>query len=452
MARPLSHDDYGRLSDNEKCLLVGRLLDARWRKTARPEQLPFSRNERAKVSLFCAGRGTGKSRSATEWMLNGALTTPGMMLGILGPTYQASVGVGIHSSESGMLSLLPDPSLATWNDLKKTLTFTNGSQVRCFSAEHRKDLRGPEFHRFWVDEMADLSYGMDCWKMLFPSVRLKGLLPAQIYATGTPRPTELMLHLMDNHEKSPETYELNNGATKDNVANLDESTVNELYSQWEGTRYYLQEIEGILLREAENAMWTQETISLSRCVYKKLDFEKIAIGVDPAVSSDKKADETGIIVAGLLDAKAYVLADYSIRASPLEWSRLLVRIAEQYDATSIVYEKNLAGPLLHDVMRRTLDELGAAIRLIPVQAHGQKQVRAEPVAALYEAGRVKHMPNPDDPKHGLQRLESQMTTWEPQDTKSPDRIDALVHVVKHLLMGSSKANILRAGSMPWGRK
>jgi phage terminase large subunit-like protein len=412
----------------------------------------------AKVSLYVAGRGTGKTRSATEFLLEECLTQPGTQAAILGPTFQSSVQVGIFSSESGVMSLLPDESLASWNDVKKELHFVNGSMIRCYSSEHRRNMRGPEFHIAWVDEMADLSHGMECWQILLPAVRLKSKSgkPARVYCTGTPRPTELMMML--HKEAEAGRYEYHQGATGDNVANLDESTVRELYDQYEGTRYFMQEILGVLLFEAEHALWSQDTISACRKTFQPVEFERIAIGVDPALTSDKRADHTGIIVAGIdipreeVKPTAYVLADYSRQASPLEWSRDLVHIARRHGASTIVYEKNLAGPLIRDVMVKALDEMDAAIRLVPVQAAGKKHARAEPIAALYEAGRVRHMPHPDAHGASLEKLESQMVTWEPTMSGSPDRIDALVHVIDHLLLRGGKSTIMRAGQMPWAKR
>lgn len=362
--------------------------------------------------------------------------------------------IPLFSSESGICAnLIKDDSLWRWQEKKYTLTFVNGSTIRCFSGEHPQDMRGPEFNLGWIDEVGDLKDGMECWKIISPAVRLKWEQPSRIYCTGTPRTTELMLYLDDRFEHNPDIYEIQTGKTSDNVANLDPSTVDELYAQWEGTRYALQELEGVLLREAENALWTQDTISTCRRRYRDdMEFDVLAIGVDPAVSTDKKADETGIIVGGRLDGKAWILADYSRRASPLEWARLLVQIARKHKCTTIVYERNLAGPLIRDVLVKTLEEMDSSIRLVPVTAMTKKAVRAEPVSALYEAGKVLHMPNPDDTSCSLNKLEAQMTQWSPADAKSPDRIDALVHLVTHLLISGGKFDIMRAGSMPWSRK
>lgn len=447
----ISADDYARMSPNQKCLLAGKLLRATFHAKGRPNQIPFH-TENAKVASFVAGRGSGKTWSASHWLAPDALEIPNSRCGILAPTYQAGTGTCLFG-ESGICTIIPDKSLWAWNERKYMLTLANGSTIRVFSSEHPRDMRGPEFHRFWIDEMADLSHGMECWKILFPAVRLKGDGPARIYCTGTPRATELMYHLIDRAEKRPDIYEYQRATTKENIANLDESTVEELYAQWEGTRYFLQEIEGMLLREAENALWSADTISkCHRAPDDSIQFDTVAIGVDPAVSTDKKADHTGIIVAGVADDKVYILGDYSRKSSPLEWSRMLVQIAEKHGAGTIVYERNLAGPLLRDVMTRTLDEMNRSIQLVPVQASGKKAARAEPIAALYEAGRVLHMPDPTDHSCGLEKLEKQMVQWEPTHAKSPDRIDALVHVVNHLLLKRGKFTIIRAGATQWGRK
>ncbi len=419
----------------------------RWKKQARPEQVPGLGFEETWVThMALAGRGFGKTRSGAEWLLEESVTMPGCQSGILCPTYDHGIKVCLFG-ESGIMSLLADHSTVKWNEYKKQLTFCNGSVITLYSSEHQRQLAGPQFHRFWIDEPADLSHGMRAWQKLRPAVRLKPTngTPARIYITGTPAPVPLVVHINDLHKSNPDIYTMSTGRTKDNEANLDPSMVHELYERYKGSRYFLQEMEGVLLLQAEGALWTGETLARQRVPWSKdMQFDEVIVAVDPAVSTDKHADETGIIVIGRKGNLAYVIADYSIRASALDWARRVYKIAERHGARKIVYERNLAGPLIAEVMKNVLQEHDSKIRLVPIQAKKKKGVRAEPVSALYEAERVFHLTGTPDSWGSLDKLEAQMTTWEPSDAKSPDRIDALVHGIDHLLLKGGKSRVYSA--------
>jgi phage terminase large subunit-like protein len=280
--------------------------------------------------------------------------------------------------------------------------------------------------------------------VLRPAIRLKGTKPARIFISGTPSPVPLVIRLDERLKAEDPTLCVTMGRTKDNYKNLDPGMISELEAQYAGTRFYQQEMEGKLLREAENALWTQQMIEDAHLVFQKIEFDRIAIGLDPAVSSEKDADETGIILAAAKGNIAYVIGDYSVRTSALEWARRAIKACSRHNAGSLVYERNLAGPLINDVLNKTLQELDVPVRLIPINAKGKKQARHEPIAALYEAGRVRHMPNPHETWGCLDVLESQMTTWEPTLTNSPDRIDALSLVIRHLLIKPPRTSIFIA--------
>lgn len=425
---------YARLSPADRCLFNAELVRRRWDRIRRPEQIAGGGIETWITHLFRAGRGAGKTRSAAEWLLQDCLYHPGIYGGILAPTFDHGVQTCLFG-ESGIMSILPDDGLAKWHDKKKSLTFANGSRITVYSSEHVRQMRGPQFHRLWIDEPADLTDPSYCWEVARPAVRLimPDESPSRIFITGTPKTIPLVQHLHNLAEESPERYVITTGATADNMQNLDPAMVEELYDRYKGSRYFEQEILGKLLEQAEGALWSLDLLSSCRIDggMKDAEYDEVAIGVDPAVSTDKNADETGIIVAGRIGKNIYVTHDYSYKASALQWGRELMRIAERHGANTIVYERNLAGPLIEDVLKKALNEIGGRVRLQKVQARRTKSHRAEPVAALYEAGRVFHV-------HGLgratlERLEGQMTTWEPTEKKSPDRIDATVHVINYLM-------------------
>lgn len=463
----LTPDEYAALTGEEKCYYVGRLLERRFKRLARPEQIPFT-DPNSRTEIFMGGRGTGKTFSGAYWMAIECLTRPNTHAAILSPSYSAGWDTCLYKPNGGLLSLIPDQSLFTPREKKYTITFANGSTIRVFSSEQPTHMRGPEFHLLWIDEMADLSHGMKCWKIIKPAIRLKheDKKPALTYVTGTPEAKELVIHLTDKcEEPNPDPlYRLRTGRTQDNRDNLDEDWYDDLVSTWAGTRYHKEQLEGVLLREAANALWSMDTIGACQRKFREdIVFDTIAIGVDPALSTDKNADETGIIAgAAFIDNYgltrhpgkkcAAILGDWSRRQSALQWFRELVKISEYYGATTWVYEKNLAGPLIRDVGQKVLDETGAAIKLVPVHATTSKQARAEPIAALYEAGRVIHMHDPRYPQANLDKLEAQMVRWEPTEAKSPDRIDAAVWLIRHLIIKGGKFNIMRSGDTPWGKR
>lgn len=448
----ISADDYARMNGAQRCELVGRVMRKRWLQMGRPEQRPFKVGG-PRVSLFSGGRGTGKSRSGAEWAAEQALLHPNWIGALLAPDYRGATQNALFNETSGLCKIIPDQNLFQWREKRNELTFANGSRILTFSSEHPKNMRGPNFNFAWVDEMADLEHGMECWKILNPAVRILGKNgePARVYLTGTPKATELMLHLMQRQQMSPDRYELQTGRMMDNAANLDPEFIEDMYSENEGSRYFKQEIEGILLLEAERALWTLDTIE--KCQRRhdpdKL-FLSLAIAVDPAVSSKKKADETGIIAGGLCDdRRAYILADFSTKGSPLNWGRVLAQHAADLGVATIYYEHNLAGPLIRDVLLKCLEEIDPGIRLIPVTARGKKEARADKVSALYEAGKVLHMPLIPG---GLDKLEQEQTQWDPTDKSfSPGRIDACVHLVDRLLSGGRGSTIMRPSAMPWGK-
>lgn len=436
-------------------------MEKRFKQLARPEQIPFQ-NPATRTAIFCGARGTGKNFSAGNWLAIECLTRPGVSAAILAPSYTAGWDTSLFGAKSGLLTMIPDKSLFQTKEKKYLVQFANGSSIRVFSSEQPTHMRGPEFHLLWIDEMADLAHGMKCWKIIKPAIRLLSDKPALTYVTGTPEAKELVIHLDDKAQTS-DSYSIVSGKTTDNRDNLDPDWLEDLLSTWEGTRYHKEQLEGVLLLEAANALWTMDTIGACQRKFQPIQFDTIAIGVDPALSSDKNADETGIIAGGsFVDTYgltrhpnkrcAAILGDWSRRQSPLQWFRDLVKISEYYGATTWVYEKNLAGPLIRDIGQKVLDETGAAIKLVPVHASTSKQARAEPIAALYEAGRVIHMHDPRFPQASLDKLEAQQTRWEPSEAKSPDRIDALVWLVRHLLVKGGAVSIMRAGGVPWGRK
>jgi predicted phage terminase large subunit-like protein len=199
----------------------------------------------------------------------------------------------------------------------------------------------------------------------------------------------------------------------------------ELQLRYNGTRLGRQELYGELLTDIEGALWTHALIDAAR-VTEAPALSRIVVAIDPAVTSGEDSDETGIIVAGAsIDGHYYILHDGTLRASPDQWARRAIELYRQYEANKIIAEVNNGGDLVKLVML----QVDPTITYKEVRASRGKQVRAEPVSALYEQGKVHHV-------GGFSDLEDQMVTWTPDTDKSPDRMDALVWAISELSASS----------------
>lgn len=317
-----------------------------------------------------------------------------------------------------------------WSPTKRTLTWENGAKVEFYSAEEPERLRGPQFEAAWCDELAAWNKDVETWEMLQFCLRLQtkaNKKVPKVIVTTTPKSTSLVRKLL----KMPSTF-ITVGSTFDNSENLAESYLNAVKEQFEGTRLGRQELYAEVLTENEGALWTADMID--RCqisVDEVPDLVRVVVAVDPATTSNVESDSTGIIVAGIdINGIGYILGDYTMKDLPEKWVAKAVSLYEEFGASRIVYEKNQGGDMIPTLFR-VVDE---NIPLRGVHASVAKIARAEPVSALYERDKVKHVRNP---KNGasLTELETQMTTFEPfSKHKSPDRYDALVWALTDLML------------------
>ena len=241
----------------------------------------------------------------------------------------------------------------------------------------------------------------------------------------TPRPTKIIRDLM----ASPDTV-VTRGRTRDNVANLAPGVVAELERRYAGSRLGRQELDGEVLDDSAGALFRWAWIDTAR-VAKAPDLRRVVVAVDPATTSHDESDETGIVVAGIgYDGRGYVLADESGRYRPEEWARRVASAYTTHRADAVIAESNQGGEMVGAVLRACGS---AALPVRIVHAKRGKATRAEPVAVLYEQGRVSHVGS-------LARLEDQLTTWDPATASgSPDRLDALVYAVTELMGGVEPA-------------
>jgi len=293
-----------------------------------------------------------------------------------------------------------------------------------------ESLRGPQFDGAWCDELAKWRRAAPAWDMLQFGLRL-GENPRQIVTT-TPRANPVLLRIM--HDATTVTTR---SPTRDNAANLAPSFLAQVEARYAGKILGRQELDGELLLETPGSLWTRPMLEGCR-IDTAPPLSRIIVAVDPPVTSRASSDACGIIVAGLIadseaePPRAVVLADWSVQGrSPRAWATRAVAAYHQYDADRLVAEVNQGGDMVEQIVR----EVDDTIAFRAVRATRGKALRAEPVAALYEQGRVLHSAKRAD---ALTTLEDQMCAFGPHaftgDTRSPDRVDALVWAITDLLL------------------
>lgn len=384
---------------------------ARWLATARPEQLPPMTTP-FDVWLYLAGRGAGKTRSAAEWLAEKARRNRRTRWAIVAATYSDARDTCVEG-DSGLLRVLAPEEVDTWNRSLGELILVNGARIKLFSADEPDRLRGPQHHGAWCDELASWRKP-DAWDQLQFGLRL-GQQP-QTVVTTTPRPLRLIRDLVDR-ATTGDGVVLRRGSTFDNADNLAPAALAELRRRYEGTRLGRQELYAELLLDVPGALWNVASFDATgfRLSDAPDDLERVVVAIDPAVSSTEHSDESGIVVAGRTRDRAYVLEDVSLRADPHTVASTAVRIFHELAADRIVVEANNGGDWLPALIA-TVDR---DVKVDTVHATRGKALRAQPIAGLYEQGRVHHIGL-------LPALEEQMCSWTPESKDSPDRLDAMV--------------------------
>ena len=380
------------------------------------------------IWFLMTGRGWGKTRTGAEDIIRFACLNPNTTCAVVGPTYNEVRSIGFNGP-SGIIKNLPQACQLNgkgFNVQRLELHLWNGSLIKGYSAEVYDSLRGPNFHRAWLDEIAAWQYPELAFDQVMLALRAKvGNQSAKCIITSTPRPSQLIKNIV----RDENTY-VTRGSTLENATNLDESAVKRMLRMYGGTNLGRQELYGELLDATEGALWSDAVIERNRVAKKDVpDLVRIVVAIDPANTSTAHAAETGIIVAGLgTDERLYVLDDVSLRSTPSGWASAAVKAYHQYSADKIVAEVNSGGEMIGQII--TTIEKGIPYKA--VTASRGKITRAEPIASLYENNWVKHV--------GLYReLEDQMTSYVAGGNKSPDRMDALVWALTELYNGEGDA-------------
>jgi phage terminase large subunit-like protein len=395
---------------------------------ALPHQLPPEGDWRTWVAL--GGRGAGKTRAGAEWVrakVEGARPLdPGVAhrVALVGETFDQVREVMIFG-DSGILASSPPDRRPRWEATRKRLVWPNGAVAQMFSAHEPESLRGPQFDAAWVDELAKWPKAQETWDMLQFALRL-GSAPRQIVTT-TPRNVAVLKAIL----AAPSTV-MTHAPTEANRAWLAPSFLEEVRARYAGTRMGRQELDGELLADAEGTLWPAPLIEARRVTVAP-PMCRVVVAVDPAVTGHAKSDLCGIVVAGVVtkgppqDWRAYVLEDASVRASsPTVWAQAAINALHRHGGDRLVAEVNQGGDLVQSV----LQQIDPLVPYRALRASRGKVARAEPVAALYEQGRVRHLP-------GLGALEEQMGRMTAQGFEgkgSPDRVDALVWAIHELMI------------------
>ncbi len=421
---PVRLEHLSKLSKDEKYE-----FSTHWNLWARKDQVAPQGDWR--IWLIMAGRGFGKTRAGAEWVRGVAEKHPDARIALVAASLVEARAIMVEG-DSGLLAVCPPERGPSFEPSLRRLTWPNGAQATLFSALEPEGLRGPQHSHAWCDELAKWdnanSRAMRLWDNLLMGLRL-GESP-QVLATTTPRAVPLMRRLLGDDDDG---VVVTRGRTEDNAFNLPTRFVRAIRREYGRSQLGRQELDGELLEDIEGALWTRAGIEAARERAASTDPDRggtarVVIGVDPPASAG--GDACGIVVCALgKDGLARVLADASVtRPSPERWARAVANAANAWSADRVVAEANQGGAMVESVLRAA--EINLPLRL--VHASKGKSARAEPVAALYEAGRVRHcgtFPALEDELCGIMAGGGYQGPG-----RSPDRADALVWALTELCL------------------
>ena len=384
--------------------------------------------------LLIGGRGAGKTRAGAEWVksIANAPKQDGegeRRIALIGETEHETREVMIEGV-SGLLAVHPRDARPVWVPSRRRVEFSSGAIAQAFSAEDPESLRGPQFSAAWADELAKWRHAEATFDMLQFGLRL-GARPRQVITT-TPRPTALLKRLIADPASA-----LTHAPTKANAYHLSPAFIDNVVKRYDGTRLGRQELDGEIIDDRPDGLWSRGMIEMCR-VAAAPDLQRIVVAVDPPASTGKGADACGLVAAGRAEnGIAYVIADETVAGlSPAGWAAKAIALWRRLQADALVVEVNQGG----DMVRAVIGEADRTVPVIAVRASRGKWLRAEPVAHLYEQGRVKHagvFPALEDEMcdFGLDGLSS---------GRSPDRLDAMVWAVSHLTFAARPGPRVRA--------
>jgi phage terminase large subunit-like protein len=375
--------------------------------------------------LIVGGRGAGKTRAGAEWVsamvggIVGFADRRALRIALVGETI-ADVRDVMVGGPAGLLAVPPRHERPAWKPSLRRLEWPSGAVAHVFSAEDPESLRGPQFEAAWADEVGKWRYAQETWDMLQFGLRL-GDRPRQVVTT-MPRAIPLLRQLL-----ADEAVRVSRTRTVDNEDNLASSFLSHVVQRYGGTRLGRQELDGELIEDRPDALWRRELIEAGR-VAAAPTLVRIAVAIDPPASSGRRADACGIVAAGIdRQGAGYVIADETVSGlAPEAWAARAVALYRRLGADALVAEVNQGGEMVTAVVR----QVDPGVPLTPVTATRGKFARAEPVSVLYTQGRVHHV-------GAYPQLEDEMCDFAPAGLsrrRSPDRLDALVWALHHLML------------------
>ena len=442
---------------------LDKALRYRWSAWARPKQ----REPEGvwDVLGFVAGKGGGKTRPGAEITRLRAEREPGIRIALVGRTARDTRDTMVLG-ESGVIACSPPWCRPAYRPSKSLVEWPNGSQAHMYSADKPDQLRGPQHHFAWGDEFASWQK-TEAWSNLQDGLRL-GQQP-QIVLTTTPRRTELVTDtFLGPWQENPETKKkfrpvskekartnawefvltvkdhigrdvshrtvVRRWSTEENAGNLAPGYAAKRRAKYGQSSLGRQELDAEILEKVESALWQQETFDNNRYVGTP-KLKRVEVAVDPT-RSDDPVDECGIVVGGVNEEGiAHVLADLTVTGSPDKWIRAAVSAYNTFKADAIIYEGNRLGEDIRNAIRTA----APGVKWVEVTASTDKAIRAAPVSALYEQGKVRHVwtqSEHDKDENPLAILEDECCVWSPDEPKkSPNRLDALVWLITSLMLG-----------------
>ncbi len=392
---------------------VKAVLKYHWPFWARPNQLAPEGDW--STWLILAGRGFGKTEAGAQWV-HERVKAGAQSIALIAETQKDLEEVMV----ARLVNICPPDQRPAVRYKPVRITWPNGAVALGYNGNEPDQLRGPEFDTAWCDELAKYRYARETWDMLQFTMR-KGNDP-RVCATTTPRPIPIIRKLMADKRTV-----VARGKTVENADNLAPSFMDNMRQKYEGTRLGRQELEGDILDDVPGALWTRAMLEIAN-TDSLPEMSRVVVAVDPSgTNGDDDGDEIGIVVAGRgVDGRGYVIEDLSCKLSPDGWARRAIQAYYKHNADRLVAERNFGGAMVASVIR-TADR---NVSFKEVTASRGKAARAEPIAALYEQGRVSHV-------KGLSELEDQMTLMTMAGYAgdgSPDRVDALVWALTELLL------------------
>lgn len=408
-------------------------LETDWPARSRKKQrLP---DGKWRYCVFLAGRGWGKTLTGAQAVRAAAESGLHEWISICGPTV-SNLTRDMLSGSTGLLSISPRWFYPEYQVTRGQLVYPRHpltglrTRVILLSADKPDRIRGSQCSFLWADEPQSWSKAVDAWEMLDMTLRL-GSNPKGV-VTMTPKDNPFTRNLIlgpmnDRGKRTPRPdIVVVKGTTYENT-NLAPDVLESLRRQYEGTAIGRQELYAEILEKPEAALWTKEVIERHRVEGITSAIKRVVVGVDPSRSLIGMRDLCGIVVGAFCaDGHTYVMEDSSFRGGPFQWAQKAAQVALRWRADAIVFEKNAISDDIAKVIRQVSEETATHWR--GIMAKGTKQMRAEPVSALYAAGRVHHVGT-------FEHLEDEMTGWDPATKDSPDRMDALVHVCTELALG-----------------